>query len=146
MVTTRELMHSGLFCVCTTSSLAAAREVPYWYSAPKIANCFGLGMCTRVHCGHFGPTGVCRGLLGQFLWPRTYTVLYCTCMWIFPQNLEYRIPVKILSLPYFTWFCRLSVLEVSPCQKSRHLKFSQLEAYDQCLLSMSAGLSAPGKK
>ena len=24
--------------VWTTSSLAAAREVPYWYSAPKIAN------------------------------------------------------------------------------------------------------------
>ena len=40
----------------------------------------GLGMCTRVHCGHFGPTGACRGLLGQFLWPRMYMVLYCTCM------------------------------------------------------------------
>ena len=24
--------------VSTTASLAAAREVPYWYSAPKIAN------------------------------------------------------------------------------------------------------------
>ena len=30
---------SGLFLqISTTASLAAAREVPYWYSAPKIAN------------------------------------------------------------------------------------------------------------
>ena len=78
--TTRVLTDSSLFLwVSTTASLAAAREVPYWYSAPKIAN-LGLGMCARVHYGHFGSTGACRGLLGQFLWPRTYMVLYCTCM------------------------------------------------------------------
>src|SRR5688500_14367681 len=89
---------SGLFLwVSTTASLAEAREVPSGTVRPKLL-ILGLVICTRVYWGHFGPTETCRGLLGQFLWPRAHTVLYCACTWIFPWNWEHRVPVKTLSV------------------------------------------------
>src|SRR5687767_13244831 len=99
MVTTGVLM----ILVYFVGQLALQQQEKYHTGTvrPKLL-VLGLGMCTRVHRSHFGPTGACRGLLGQFLWPRAHTVLYCTCTWIFPWNLEYRTPVKNLSLSYFT--------------------------------------------
>ena len=46
----------------TTTSLAAAREVPYRYNVPKIAY-FGPRKVFKVHSDNYGPTGAYWGLL-----------------------------------------------------------------------------------
>ena len=57
---------------------------------------------TMVPWGNFGPTGACRDLPGQFLWPTVCTIMYCILYVDFQGNSKYAIPIKILSLPYFT--------------------------------------------
>ena len=103
----------------------------------------------------FQPVETYQGSLGYILASRNIFEAfskYGKCLY-FVQNFYHKISIltEILSLPYFTGCCQYSyplsaIFAVSPCQNSKHWRRCQLVLYDQCLLSISAELLAPGKK